>query len=634
MLPFLPSPYPDELFYSICARFHQRSGHGNFGHTLRNLFGTRRATVTIDLPTNIRFVSENLPSTTCNSLGHLLEANTMLPYYRPFLPPKRINRVLNLISGNIICGNIHLLVGMIPSRIPSIPVLRYCISCLQADEQKYGEPYWHRCHQLAGIHLCHLHNTKLYNSIVPAYGIGCKNKLFPLSLEVLDGPSADLDPSEMAHHIWLATSAYWLLNSNTPLPMLDSEIIRQRYLHYLNRLGLANASGRLHIPKILSRFLNFYEKAFLDRMQCSFSAVASDNWLLSLLHAPKRTKSPLQHLLFIRFIGLELKDFLLNDPLPNQPFGHGPWPCLNPAAPHFQQWIIDNCTITRRPRTGEIVGTFYCECGFSYERTGPDKSFDDRFRIGRVMTFGPAWEERLLKLKLVEGNSLRETARKLKVDPKTVQKHLDKHTNRLVKLRPYLYFQEEITLNSKRDRWLRLCADHPNIGVKALRQLDQADYTWLFRHDKTWLQTHLPHHKQKSSSVAKVNWDERDNVMASKIQAVVEQIKAQEGKPVRITMGIIGRRLAATTIFEKKLDRLPRTKSIINSVVESKDDFAIRRLRFIANVLNNQGDPIRVWKLMKMAGLTPACSERVFNEVKSFSEGYLANSKPSIEREA
>ena len=39
MLQYFPTPYPDELWYSVLGRYHVRSGNPNSATTLRELFG-------------------------------------------------------------------------------------------------------------------------------------------------------------------------------------------------------------------------------------------------------------------------------------------------------------------------------------------------------------------------------------------------------------------------------------------------------------------------------------------------------------------------------------------------------------------------------------------------------------------
>ena len=39
MISFFPSPYPDELWYSVICRYHVHSGNYCAKHTLRQLYG-------------------------------------------------------------------------------------------------------------------------------------------------------------------------------------------------------------------------------------------------------------------------------------------------------------------------------------------------------------------------------------------------------------------------------------------------------------------------------------------------------------------------------------------------------------------------------------------------------------------
>ena len=57
-----------------------------------------------------------------------------------------------------------------------------------------------------------------------------------------------------------------------------------------------------------------------------------------------------------------------------EPFGQGPWLCLNPIAEHYQQAVIYEMDVHIQPRTKLPVGTFRCSCGYIYTRKGPTKA--------------------------------------------------------------------------------------------------------------------------------------------------------------------------------------------------------------------------------------------------------------------
>ena len=63
MLQYFPTPYPDELWYSILGRYHVRSGNPNSATTFRELFGEESVGGMGNFLPNcgIRRVAEKLP---------------------------------------------------------------------------------------------------------------------------------------------------------------------------------------------------------------------------------------------------------------------------------------------------------------------------------------------------------------------------------------------------------------------------------------------------------------------------------------------------------------------------------------------------------------------------------------------
>jgi hypothetical protein len=83
-----------------------------------------------------------------------------------------------------------------------------------------------------------------------------------------------------------------------------------------------------------------------------------------------------------------------------QPFGVGPWPCLNSASEHLGQRLITTVevSITKRRRRRVPLGTFRCICGFAYSRVGPDRSDLDQYHIDDYVSFGEQWDKRVREL--------------------------------------------------------------------------------------------------------------------------------------------------------------------------------------------------------------------------------------------
>lgn len=109
----------------------------------------------------------------------------------------------------------------------------------------------------------------------------------------------------------------------------------------------------------------------------------------------------------------------------HQPFGAGPWPCLNSASEHLGQRLITTVEVsmTRRRRKRAPLGTFRCTCGFSYSRVGPDKSELDQYHIDDYVSFGEQWDKLVREL-MSAGKSLDSIAASLDISKRTLRSQL------------------------------------------------------------------------------------------------------------------------------------------------------------------------------------------------------------------
>lgn len=375
----LPTPYPDELLYSIIARYHIRSGNTSPKATLDDLFKSRTIYAVVDLPCHIdQLISNISPFMGLDSVQIIME-NTLFPYYTAFLPNDRFNMILSSMRGNF-GGDVHTRVGIMASSIKSPEFLRYCPRCHEDDRSRFGEFYWHRMHQLTGIEKCTIHNTFLLDSSVKLH-TGNNNEFIAANIINCANKATNLYVTQEEDKVYSAISnhAEWLIK--------NSKLVRnsygiddgfgKRYIDSLIEMGYATVNGRVNQQRLIEDFVEFYGVKFLFQMQ---SYVNSDSdWLSSMLRKQRKSTHPLRHLLFMNYLKGGIDNFILS-PCEYKPFGHGPWPCLNAAADHYKksvikELIISHCSDTKRP-----VGTFKCDCGFIYSRRGPDRKYDDIFK--------------------------------------------------------------------------------------------------------------------------------------------------------------------------------------------------------------------------------------------------------------
>jgi hypothetical protein len=84
------------------------------------------------------------------------------------------------------------------------------------------------------------------------------------------------------------------------------------------------------------------------------------------------------------------------------------------------------------------------------------------------------------------------------------------------------------------------------------------------------------------------------------------RLKNGTGRLQQVTFTAIARAMGRQSLFEKNLHRLLLTRKVIESVVESAEDFAIRRISQCASHLRWQSGHFERWQLIRAAGLRPA----------------------------
>jgi len=216
---------------------------------------------------------------------------------------------------------------------------------------------------------------------------------------------------------------------------------------------------------------------------------------------------------------------------------------------HFREHCVNCCKVTRCSVTGKPVGTFSCECGFVYSRRGPDETAEDRFKVGRIKKFGKVWENRLDRLKEEGGMSLREMARVLGVDPKTVKNQFDNTSKDKMEIINQDVTEKQEKILQNRIEWLKLLAQQEETKLSKT-----ALYAWLYRNDKEWLQKNPPIGR-RGKCRSRVDWTERDIEMEKRVKRAVEEIHPLS--KIRISKNEIGRRVGRLSLLKNQLHKMP-----------------------------------------------------------------------------
>ncbi len=618
MIGHFPTPYPDELLYSTCARFSERLQYPNKKSVLRELFGTDTCVAVVDLPSHLDHLVKSMPTNSRYSVQELIDRHTMLPYYAPFLSPITVERLRRQMKGSH-GSSVHNRCGVMASRVRPFQWLRYCPECTREDRGLFGEAYWHRIHQAPGVEVCHKHNAFLVDSAVRIHNAQSRHVFFSAECAAGSTPARSLDEKD-SNRILLTISrnVAWLLECPTRQPNLPP--IRARYRLLADR-SLATYSGRVHAEALLKQFDKQYPQPMLSQL----TSLSDDylrgtpTWLLNIVRSTRRAKDPLQHLLLMCFLNITAEEFFSSS-IEIQHFSQSPYPCLNRTAAHFRERRIKQCRITFTKDHGKPVGTFHCDCGFIYRRTGPDRSSKDQLRIDRMVEFGDVWTNALKRMWCHPDVSLRLMSRRLGVDPLTVKRQATRANLPFPRTAPRLGRMQHtrvrapfaadkpatMKLPAYREKWLSVMVGNLGAGITELRRLIPGTYAWLRRNDAEWLKANVPSTKRARSAISRrVDWKQRDQQLAAAARAAFFRLRNAEGRPVQITIAKLARDLGQLALLQKHLKRLPKTARVLAKLVDTRESFAIRRVIYISELYGREGTVPKRWQLIRRSGLRP-----------------------------
>lgn len=159
-LSFFPPWAERETLYSVCARFHQRSGFRLPSDTSVLLFGFPTASRYRQLPLGLaHFFNALTPD--FSDATHILRERTIAPLYLALLhhsSQQEFFAIRNNPPGSTVFSRFGVPGNLGITHHP----LKYCAECIRHDHATSGFSYWHLEHQYPGVWLCerHLHVLK------------------------------------------------------------------------------------------------------------------------------------------------------------------------------------------------------------------------------------------------------------------------------------------------------------------------------------------------------------------------------------------------------------------------------------------------------------------------------------------
>ncbi len=473
MLAFAPEIFEGESLYSWLARWGIRSGMPSTRAALTHLLGNDFRQLMSMLPSYAGMLS----SASGITVNDLVELHSALPYWRLFTNQDVFNGVLNdMTAGDTQSAYSRL--SIIASRVVEPTVIRFCPRCAVRDVHLHGVAFWHTEHQLPGVIACAQHRVMLApvsrsrsRLILPPQLEGAVQlrqapeaavELAQLSLELLKGHLGSLQSERLSYvySVRLAEKGFASANLNVKQHAWRAELER----HW---------SPLLSEPSIESIFSLGHCQQF---PACMVRGIAANH-------------HPLKHLLMIGVLFESVGDFVR----------------FSEVATDIHQKVIEQNTRTldsgsqRRKSEIERQAVVKLKAGQSLRQVakalGGSVSTFKRIALKhgieierRTKTLFEE-ERRAIWRMLVIGKSTQNIAAHIGCSVGAVEQELGRYPE-LPELRSRIRFYHKRSVHRA-----NLLATQRSLQTQTRKQLQdtaRASYTWLFKHDKTWLYEQLP----------------------------------------------------------------------------------------------------------------------------------------------
>lgn len=573
---YFPCPYENESFYSIVCRYHVHSNNIMISQTLSELFGNHKKVLHIEFATKIEELLKRAKVIDYLSVNEIINNHTNFHYYNSFLLEKdSISFTKNISESNVL--KLITQLGLISGQIKLKSELVYCPLCAKEQIEIVGEPWWNRLHQLQGMEICSKHHVWLHKVKVKG-----RNTLLPLSVHVNNG---ELDKikyvSKGSMVVKIAKEIEWLV---LHYKHISNFSLHQQYKERLKERGLVSYDGDLfRTRKITKMFVDYYGNDFLEIFNSTIEIENTRNWISTLIN--KKRTHPIRHILFIVFLAGSLKKFFQKS-FTYEPFGKGPWKCLNPVATHKDSFCINDIELIQNSGTRKLIGIFKCNCGFYYIRDEPkpvEELNNDDFKVKYIKQFGGNWDAKLIEL-VQQKQTLKQISTLLRVSPKKVKREAMRLGLKVNWSNSNLYVKQGREANKRNyyEEFLSFYKLNPKATRKEISEKIPAVYRWLLKNNREWFEQQMPKCKLTGNR-NRVNWQERDEMLLEKVKQIVENWDSGQEQLVRITEAAIARKvLNKNYLFGKYRMQYPKTNAFIESIVEDPITYYKRRVDRVA----------------------------------------------------
>ena len=247
MITYFPTPYPDESFYSLFARY----GVGEGLYSVRYCNEKLHCKQTY---TDMNYINDITPEVKRLLTGDkdwktVIKEHTIYNYMTSFLPADQKERALEYLAQGD--DKYRKIIPPFPKYEGVTNHIKYCPICVKEDREKYGEAYWHREWMIPEIRACYKHHCYLCES-AESVSIIEKHILYDAESNIsITSKTIKSDPVSDK----LAAYIYEAMNQEYTLKISLENIL----LQILGETGyLSKTGGKINRKKLWNEMSFFY----------------------------------------------------------------------------------------------------------------------------------------------------------------------------------------------------------------------------------------------------------------------------------------------------------------------------------------------------------------------------------------
>jgi len=460
---YYPTPIKGETVFSWVARAHSYSGYPSFRNQSLKALQIKTELASTEFPSYIAQLAQ------CSGVDEqwIVQYMTGINYYRPFQTQAQYQQFqADLLIGNT--ASMHSRYGMVANRLLTEPVLKSCPACVTYDEAQHGFAYWHVIHQLAGITCCPLHGVKLHSE------------------KRIRSFAAQPEPSEVVEAIaseFNLSSSIALAFIAEPISFAKDDLVRV-LKNRLLEMGMVTTCGnirkRLLVPMMIEELGKLSDCAHFKRLAC---CLMRGSYPANIFYQPHHQYHPLKYYFLIHCLFGSWERF--KAAMDAQPVKE---PKTAIEQSQHSSSPFDNSLIIKCLNDGDSMRKIATQTGKSITYI-KKVAANNRIAVDKRPSKIFSVDERDIWRKLMVGIPTEVIAKEHGISQGAVELVLGKFSE-LVTLRKAIRF------NNKRQQCRQeidaFCQCHPQCRQKEVRANCGASYMWLYKHDKCWLEQHLP----------------------------------------------------------------------------------------------------------------------------------------------